>query len=98
MKNSLTYPNVAPDLVDQPACDSILSRIDDLAPSDSHIEAIISLLKDGTYHSIIAINAVCGRFQSEAKTNSLVSSLNQAQRSMLLILSEWKGQRFANQV
>ncbi len=98
MKNVLSYPSLVPCVEDSMACTGIMSKIDDLAPSDSHINAAINLLADGTYHTIIGINAVCGKFRSEAKTFSLVSSLKQAQRSMLMILAEWKGTRFENQV
>lgn len=98
MKNLISYSKVTPCQDDVPACASIMSKIDDLAPFDSHVDATISLLKDGTFHTVIAITAICGKFKSEAKHQTLVSSLKQAQRSMLTILAEWKDGRFANQV
>ena len=88
------FPNLMPSHYDHPICTKMMSRIDDLAPYDSNIKAIINLLDDGTYHTIIAINAICGYFKSEATTTSLVSSLGQAQQSMLKTLADWKERRF----
>ena len=96
MKNILSYSGTQPSGEDYSECTDIMSKVDDLAPSDSHVDAVIKLLTDGTYHTTIAINAICGNFQSQAKTRTLVSSLKQAQRSMLAILAEWKGTRFEN--
>ena len=96
MKNLLFYSGTKPSGADYPECSDIMSKVDDLAPSDSRVDAVINLLTDGTYHTVIAINAITGKFKSEAKTRTLVSSLKQAQRSMLTILAEWKGTRFEN--
>jgi len=97
MDNSLLFPNLAPSVEDYPVCLGIISKVIELAPSDSRIDAAITLVADKTYHTTIAIYALCGQFKSEAKTFSLVTSLRQAQRSMLMILKEWKQNRFKNE-
>jgi hypothetical protein len=91
--NVMYFPNLFPSYDDQPVCTKMMSRIDDLAPSDSKTHAIINLLADGTYHTIIAISALCGQFKVEATARSLVSSLKEAQEDMLNTLAEWKRQR-----
>lgn len=68
----------------------MMSRIDELAPSDSTANAIVNLLADGTYHTVIAISALCGQFKTEAIARSFVSSLTEAQQGMLKALEEWK--------
>ncbi len=70
-----------------------MSRVFDLAPSDSDVSASIDVLADGNYHTVIAITAICGSFRSEGKTASLVSSLSQAQQGMLKVLADWKKKR-----
>jgi hypothetical protein len=95
--NVMYFPKLMPSGDDQPVCTSMMSRIDDLAPYNSNINAIINLLADGTYHTSIAIHAFCGQFNTEATTSSLVSSLGQAQKSMLAELTEWKKRRFQSE-
>lgn len=73
-----------------------MSQIQDLAPSDSSIRAIISKLEDGTHQAIIAIKAVQGDFVAEAKQFGLVQSLNEAREGILDRLTEWKFRRFKN--
>ena len=87
------FPNLPPSYDDRPICSKMMSRIDDLAPSDSNANAIVNLLADGTYHTVIAISALCGQFKTEAKANSFVSSLSEAQQGMLKTLAEWKKMR-----
>ena len=94
MSSSVQYPNLVPCPVDYPTCSSSMTKVYELAPSDSNVSAFINLLADGTYHTIIAINAIRGPFRSEAKTPTLLSSLQQAQQSMLAILADWKKERF----
>lgn len=94
MKNYFKLSNVLPERAEYATCLQIMSNVDDLAPSDSHVNAVISQLADGTYHTIIAIKAACGHFYAEAKTSSLVLSLKHAQKNMLKNLEEWKSLRF----
>jgi len=94
VKKNVLYPNLVPTYDDYPTCTAGMYRVFELAPSDSNMRAFINLLADGTYHTIIAINAVCGPFKSEGRTHSLASSLKQAQHSMLTILAHWKKGRF----
>ena len=71
-----------------------MSHVNELAPSDSNVNAMISQLTDGTFHTIIGIQAACGRFYAEAKTSSLLSSLHQAEQNILKSLASWKNIRF----
>ena len=96
LNNLLFFPNLSPCKVDSQACKDMMSRVEDLAPYDSTVKATISLLADGTYHTIIAVSAVCGLFESEGKTRLLVTSLKQAQKSIFKVLVDWKKQRFGN--
>ncbi len=94
MANVLRFPALMPEPADYPVCNELMTRIRELAPYDSNVHAAIHRLADGTYHTIIAVQAFCGRFQAEAKTLSLVSSVKQAHKSMLAVLVEWKKGRF----
>jgi len=75
-------------------CSQIMSHVDELAPSDSSVNAMINQLADGTFHTIIAIQAACGRFYAEAKNSSLLTSLHQAEKNILKSLASWKNVRF----
>lgn len=90
-RQSKVYPTTSAELME---CSQIMSHVDELAPSDSSVNAIINQLADGTFHTIIAIQAACGRFYAEAKTASLLSSLHQAERNILKTLANWKNVRF----
>jgi len=92
--DALTFSGLTPSTVDYPICSDILRVIGELAPSDSKIVAAIQLIADDVYHTILTVHGNCGPFQAEAKTKSLVSSLRQAQRSMLTIIADWKTTRF----
>jgi hypothetical protein len=94
MKSVLRFPSLVPDKTDYRVCNDMMVRIDDLAPYGSSNNAVIRLLADGSYHTILAVNAMCGRFESEAMTFSLVSSLKKAHKDMLAILADWKTKRF----
>ena len=88
MKNYFKKSNVKPRGSELFVCSEIMSRIDDMAPSDAKVSAIIRQLADGTYHTLIPVLATDekfsrGQFFSEAKTHSLVSSLRAAQAEML---------------
>ncbi len=83
-----------PNKTDFQVCTALMSRIDDLAPYGSNNRADIKRLEDGSYHTVIAVNANCGQFKSEGLTFSLVSSLKKAHQQMLVVLGEWKKLRF----
>lgn len=95
MKNYFRQSKIRPSNSDEMMkCSQIMSNVDDLAPSDSSVNAMINQLADGTFHTIIAIQATCGRFFAEAKTTSLMSSLHQAEKNILKSLASWKNVRF----
>lgn len=92
--HTLFFPDLVPSNKDYAVCTNAMTKIFDLAPSDSSVQAFINLLADGTYHTVIAINALIRPFKSEAKTSSLSTSLIQAQQNMLAALADWKKGRF----
>lgn len=99
MKNYFKLSSVQPGGSEFLLCSELMSRIDDLAPSDATVSARISRLADGTYHTLIPVRAADqkfsgGQFYAEAKTRSLLSSLKAAQAEMLMKLREWKSERF----
>ncbi len=94
MKNHLFYTNLAPCAADEQSCSREMARIFDMAPSDSCMVTLINKLADGTYHTVIAIHALCGPFRAEANKISLVLSLKDAQKNMQTTLVEWKKTRF----
>ncbi len=99
MKNYFKTSDVQPRGSEFVLCAEMMSRIDDLAPSDASICARISRLADGTYHTLIPVRAAdkmfaSGQFFAEAKTQSLVSSLKEAQHQILRKLREWKAERY----
>lgn len=95
-QNFFNQSRVKPSGDDFYKCNAIMSQIQDLAPSDSTVRAIINKLEDGTHQVIIAIKAVQGDFIAEAKQFDLVQSLNQAREGILDRLTEWKFRRFKN--
>lgn len=99
MKNYFKLSSVQPGGSEFALCSELMSRVDELAPSDSSVSARISRLADGTYHTLIPIRSADrkfagGQFYAEAKTRSLISSLKAAQAEMLMKLREWKSERF----
>ena len=99
MKNYFKRSSVKPRDSELFACSELMSRIDDLAPSDAKVSAIIKKLADGTYHTLIPVLATDerfsnGKFYAEAKTNSMLSSLRAAQAEILTKLRDWKANRF----
>lgn len=88
------FPNLMPNATDLQFCTALMTRIDDLAPDGSNNRAVISRTEDGSYCTIIAVNAIGGQFTSEGVTNSLASSLKKAHKGMLSLLREWKELRF----
>ena len=95
MNKTNFFPGLVPNEADAAECNEIMSVIEDLAPYDANINASITRANGGRFHTVIAINAICGQFKSEAKSLSLLESLKLAQDSMLVILSRWKALRFA---
>ena len=95
MKNYFEKSEIVPKNAEYVKCSDLMSRVEDMAPSDSNVYAKVNQLHDGSFHTIIAINATCGRFYAEAKTTSLVSSLKSAQNSILKKLDHWKSIRFS---
>ena len=96
MKNYFTKSAIVPNQEEAMSCNQIMSTIDDLAPSDANVNAVIHRLADGTFHTLIAIQATCGKFYAEAKNGNLLSSLRQAQNNMIHSLDTWKLSRFAH--
>lgn len=96
MKNYFTKSSVKPSSEDYLTCNQLMTLVDDLAPSDANVNAMIDRLEDGTYHAFIAIQASCGKFFAEAKTANLTTSLKQAQNKILDRLVSWKGTRFVS--
>ena len=94
MKNYFKRSEIKPRGTELIACSELMSRIDDLAPSDASVSAIIQRRPDGMFHTLIPIRAAGGSFFSEAQTNSLISSLRAAQSEMLSKLRDWKQSRF----
>lgn len=99
MKNYFKLSSVTPRGKDFIIGSELMSRIDDLAPSDANVTAIIQQLADGTYLTRIPVRAADGvfadgQFYSEAKNGSLLASLRAAQVEILNKLSEWKRNRF----
>ncbi len=95
MKNILRFPNLMPSPDDYQVCNAMMFQLDDLAPYDSTTHAAITMLSDGSYQTVIAINALCGRFQARGENPSMLSSIKQAYKNMLDALANWKKERFA---
>ena len=96
MKNYFTKSTVKPSADDYVNCHQLMFHIDELAPSDANVNAMIDRHPDGTYHAFIAIQASCGKFFAEAKTTNLMTSLKQAQNKIMDSLANWKGTRFVS--
>lgn len=95
MKNYFEKSTIVPQHAEYVKCSDLMSQVEELAPSDSNVYARVNQTKDGSFHTIIAINASCGRFYAEAKTGTLVSSLKSAQNNILKKLDHWKSIRFS---
>ncbi|MBL7543344.1 MAG: hypothetical protein JNL11_05980 [Bdellovibrionaceae bacterium] len=92
--NNVTYTHFTPDQKERQVCSDILTMINDLAPSDSFVEAHVNQESDGTYKARISVDAIFGHFKSESSDLSFSNSLKKAQRGLLENLVEWKSQRF----
>ncbi len=95
MKNYFENSAIVPENTEFIKCSDLMSHVEEMAPSDSNVYARVNQLRDGTFHTIISINASCGRFYAEAKTGTLVSSLKSAQSGILKKLDHWKSIRFS---
>lgn len=94
MENQVRYKDFTPNKNEQQVCSNILTMINDLAPSDSYIQARVKQGPDGTYKSSIIISALCGDFKSECTDTSLVSSFKKAQHGIISEVNKWKSHRF----
>ncbi|GEM_PF-2767443 len=94
MENQVRYKDFTPNKSEQQVCSNILSMINELAPSDSFVQAKVKQDVDGTYKASIQISASCGDFKSECTDNSLLSSFKKAQNDILNEVKEWKSHRF----
>ena len=94
MKNQVLFKHFSPSYADQQAFTNHFSMIQDLAPADSSVMMIVNKLSDGTFHTIIDIKALCGKFYSEAKEISSLASIKQAKNVVLGKILDWKKIRF----
>ena len=94
MENQVRYKDFTPNKNEAQVCSSILNMINELAPSDSYVQAKVKQSPDGTYKASISINASCGDFKSECIDHSLLSSIKKAQHEILNDMKEWKSHRF----
>lgn len=99
MKNYFKSSTVQPNEFELGRCFDLMSRIDELAPSDATVSAIIRRLANGSYHTIIPVRATdsnfaSGSFFAEGNDLSLAASLKSAQAKMLEKLRKWKLERF----
>lgn len=92
--SSVTYKHFTPNHQQRRVCADILTMINELAPSDSFVEAQVNQEADGSYKASISVDAMCGNFKSESSDSSFLRSLIKAQRGLLENLDEWKTQRF----
>ena len=88
------FKHFKPTYADQQIYTNHLSMIEDLAPADSTIQMIVKKMSDGTFHTIIDIKAICGKFYSEAQELTSMNSIQLAKKSILSKISEWKRLRF----
>ncbi len=94
MESQVNYTHFTPDRKDQQSCTQIISMINDLAPSDSYVEARVDQSEDGSFNASISVSASCGDFKAESSGFSLLGSFKKAQRGILDSMNEWKSKRF----
>lgn len=94
MENQVRYKHFTPNKSEQQVCSCILNRINELAPSDSYVQAKVLQTPDGTFKATISVNASCGDFKSESSSYSLLSSFQKAQQEIMSELNTWKSHRF----
>ncbi len=94
MNNRLQFTHFIPSYADRQTFTNHFSMIQDLAPADSTVSMIVNKMADGTFHTIIEIKALCGKFYSEAKEMTSLSSIKTAKNTVLAKILEWKKLRF----
>lgn len=94
MENKVNYSHFTPERNEHQACSQIIGIIDELAPSDSYVQAQIDQAEDGSFNSSIHVSSCNGDFKAESSGFSLLSSLKKAQRGILDNMEEWKRKRF----
>jgi hypothetical protein len=94
MENQVWYKHFTPNKSEQQVCSSILNMINELAPSDSYVQAKVAQATDGTYNAIISVNASWGDFKSECSGFSLLNSFQKAQQGIMADMNQWKSLRF----
>ncbi len=94
MQNQLLFKHFSPSYADQQTFTNHFSMIQDLAPADSTVSMIVNKMADGTFHTIIEIKALCGKFYSEAKEITSLASIKTAKNTVLAKILDWKRLRF----
>ncbi len=94
MENQVRYKHFTPNKNEQQVCSSILNMINELAPSDSYVQAKVAQIPDGSFKAVISVNAVCGDFKSESSGYSLLNSFQKAQQEIMNEMNVWKKHRF----
>ena len=94
MENQVRYNHFTPNKNEEQVCSSILNMINDLAPSDSYVQAKVAQTADGSFNAIISVNASCGDFKSECSDFSLLNSFQKAQQRIMSDMNQWKSHRF----
>jgi len=95
MKSKVKYKHFYPNRSEQQTFSGLLNLIDEMAPSDSSVQAIVDRVSDGTFKVNIVIRAFVGSFISEEAGFSPLTSFMKAQKSILSRLDEWKKDRFS---
>ena len=93
LTNKTRYLNFKPTDGFQLYADALMTRLLDLAPSDSATQAAIE--KKGEYYFCkIAIVSMTGRFEALIESANPKSALEEARRRIIRQLSKWNKQRF----
>tara|TARA_B110001454_G_scaffold83721_1_gene80518 strand:- start:1640 stop:1930 length:291 start_codon:yes stop_codon:yes gene_type:complete len=94
MENQVRYKHFTPNKSEQQVCSNILNIINELAPSDSYVQAKVAQTPDGSYNAVISVNASCKDFKSESSGFSLLNSFQKAQQGIMSEMNQWKSHRF----
>lgn len=92
--NTVRCTRYSPSHRERQICSDILNMVNELAPSDSFVEAHIDQEADGSFKARISVDAIYGNFKSETSDYSFLRSLKKAQREVLENIEEWKNHRF----
>jgi hypothetical protein len=95
MEDKVNFRHFSPNRNECAVGARLMKLIEELAPSDSYIQAFVDKVSDGTYKAIITVKALCGNFSCECSDLSPEDSLRTAQKSVLKSLDEWKQHRFS---